>query len=116
MTDRPNRFWTPGEDDRLQNSVLTDQKSVPRRIQRTTLMGWTKPPNTVYVGRGSKWASPYSTRISVGGKTGGKPRRLTAEEAAARYRSSLPYILNNAQLDISELRGKSVMCWCNIDT
>jgi uncharacterized protein DUF4326 len=41
-------------------------------------------------------------------------RRLTAEEAVARYRSDLPLILNTSHLDISELRGKNLMCWCKI--
>ena len=41
-------------------------------------------------------------------------RRLTAEEAVAKYRSDLPFILNTSHLDVSELRGKNLMCWCKI--
>jgi Domain of unknown function (DUF4326) len=41
-------------------------------------------------------------------------RRLTAEEAVAQYRSDLPFILNTSHLDVSELRGKNLMCWCKI--
>lgn len=31
----------------------------PIRIQRKTTKGWRMPENTVYVGGGSRWASPY---------------------------------------------------------
>ena len=31
----------------------------PRRIQRKATKGWRLPPNTIYVGRGSKWGNPF---------------------------------------------------------
>lgn len=31
----------------------------PIRIQRSRAKGWKMPPNTVYVGRGTKWGNPY---------------------------------------------------------
>ena len=31
----------------------------PRRVQRKRYKGWRLPPNTVYVGRGSKWGNPF---------------------------------------------------------
>ena len=75
------------------------------------------PPNTVYVGRGSKWANPYTTMMRTAPRElGATPLRLTAEEAVERYRSNLPYILNTSHLDISELRGKNLMCWCKSGT
>jgi len=41
---------------------------------------------------------------------------LTAEEAVARYRRDLPFLIdkNFGHLDICELRGKNLMCWCEI--
>jgi Domain of unknown function (DUF4326) len=41
---------------------------------------------------------------------------MTAEDALARYRRDLPYLIdrNFGPLDISELRGKNLMCWCKI--
>jgi len=32
----------------------------PQRIQRTRTKGWRMPPNTVYIGRPSKWGSPFA--------------------------------------------------------
>jgi hypothetical protein len=31
----------------------------PKRIQRKRVKGWKMPPNTVYVGRPSKWGNPF---------------------------------------------------------
>ena len=87
---------------------------LPRRIQRMPLKGWRMPPNTAYVGHGSKWANPYSTSMFVRSGRNSMSRRLTAEEAVAKYRSDLPFILNTSHLDVSELRGKNLMCWCKI--
>jgi hypothetical protein len=33
--------------------------NTPQRIQRKRTKGWQMPPNTVYVGRGSKWGNPF---------------------------------------------------------
>ena len=32
---------------------------MPERVQRKRTKGWKMPPNTVYVGRGSKWGNPF---------------------------------------------------------
>ena len=32
---------------------------MPERIQRKRTLGWRTQPNTVYVGRGSKWGNPF---------------------------------------------------------
>lgn len=34
----------------------------PRRIQRQRAAGWTMPPNTIYVGRPTKWGNPFDFR------------------------------------------------------
>ncbi|MEQ4566203.1 DUF4326 domain-containing protein [Paenarthrobacter sp. CAP02] len=34
----------------------------PQRVQRKRTKGWRMPENTVYVGRGSKWGSPFQYR------------------------------------------------------
>ena len=44
--------------------VLTGQTTIdevlpPKRIQRRRVKGWRMPPNTVYVGRGSRWGNPF---------------------------------------------------------
>lgn len=35
---------------------------MPERIQRPAVRGWKCPENAVYVGRGSKWATPFRYR------------------------------------------------------
>ena len=34
--------------------------TIPQRIQRKRTKGWKMPPNTVYVGRPSKWGNPFN--------------------------------------------------------
>ena len=53
--------------------------------------------NAVYVGRPTKWGNPY--RI---GKDG------TREQIIAKYRAWLPM----SGLDVRELKGKCLVCWC----
>lgn len=70
------------------------------------------PPDAIYVGRPSKWGNPFSI-----GRDG------TREEVIAKYKryinSELLYqdtyaMSNNPKdiLDISELMGKDLVCWC----
>jgi hypothetical protein len=80
----------------------------PRRIQRKRTRGWRMPPNTVYVGRPTKWGNPY--RPGEG---------LSAAEAMQGYRDLL--YINDANPDRvgltdaqRELRGKNLACWCPI--
>jgi hypothetical protein len=90
--------------------------AAPKRIQRKRAKGWRMPPNTVYVGRGSRWGNPF-----VLGRDG------TAAECVRRYAEMLtPYrhhgegsgldhfLLSVANIeDIqTSLRGKNLACWC----
>ena len=89
----------------------------PERIQRRRTKGWRMPPNTVYVGRPSKWGNPYPVGEeleSVPFVDADYPARhfRTAEEAVECYREALPY---RRDLDVSELRGKNLACWCPSD-
>jgi Domain of unknown function (DUF4326) len=58
------------------------------------------PPNSVYIGRPSKWGNPF-----VIGKHG------TRTEVIEKYRA---YILSRPWLmaTLPELRGKNLVCWC----
>ena len=57
------------------------------------------PENTVYVGRGSKWGNPC--RIE---------HESQRADAIAWFECHvLP------KLDVSELRGKNLACWCRLD-
>lgn len=58
-------------------------------------------PYDVYIGRPSKWGNPF-----VIGKDG------TREEVIAKYRAWLLREWRDAFLDVGELRGKVLGCWC----
>ena len=78
----------------------------PKRIQRKRTKGWRMPPNTVYVGRPSRWGNPF-----------------TVEEYGAKMAVSLfsfcVAIRDNDGCEfldgLEELRGKDLACWCPLD-
>jgi len=74
----------------------------PQRIQLRRTKGWRMPPNTVKVSRPTKWGNPFSA-AEYG-------RRL----AVLNYKL---YVLGMAMigaLDLDELRGKNLACWCRL--
>lgn len=92
--------------------------AMPERIQRSRAKGWRMPPNTVYVGRPSKWGNPFVV---------GKPALLSpmhfAQPIVAGDRHQAVRLfkawfsssrVRNAGL-IPELRGKDLACWCPLD-
>jgi len=72
------------------------------------------PPDAVYVGRPSKWGNPWR----VGERHPADGHRLTREEVIEIYRNELPTMLTARDdkgkiiLDLHELRGKDLVCWC----
>ena len=97
---------------------------MPVRIQRRRTKGWRMPPNTVYVGRPTKWGNPfivscdprslehYADFTTNVDHWDGWPckDRATAVEA---YRRMIAKRLSS--LDTAELRGKDLACWCPLD-
>jgi Domain of unknown function (DUF4326) len=84
------------------------------RIQRKRTKGWKMPPNTVYVGRPSKWGNPWT----VGQTVGPHDTPMSAEEAADNYRKWMA--ANQAGLEkyrvpLAPLRGKNLACWCPLN-
>lgn len=55
----------------------------------------------VYIGRPSKWGNPFV--LGVDG---------TREEVIAKYRAWLMDRVVSRRIDVSELRGKVLGCWC----
>lgn len=74
------------------------------RIQRSRKRGWRKPANSVYVGRGSKWGNPF------------KVKSEGLETALKLYEKYLDEKLKLGLLDLNELKGKDLMCWCRLDS
>lgn len=82
----------------------------PKRIQRKRTKGWKMPPNTVYVGRPTKWGNPYII-------TDWQPRERCIERLREHYVDPLlqRVIYPNREMAIRELRGKDLACWCPLN-
>jgi hypothetical protein len=69
----------------------------PKRIQRKRTKGWRMPPDTIYVGRGSRWGNPFTLANS------------------GNMHPALRFACEVAPLwDVSSLRGKDLACWCSL--
>lgn len=80
----------------------------PRRIERRMRKGWRMPPDTVYVGRGSKWGNPFPFDHQ---------RYLGKAWAADAYGQWLRTSLKGMALlreHLHELKGKNLACWCKL--
>jgi len=78
----------------------------PVRIQRKRTKGWRMPPNTVYVGRGSKWGNSFT--VNDYGR----------ETAVFLFRNYIGHPNSPHGFkpeDVMELRGKNLACWCPLD-
>jgi hypothetical protein len=75
----------------------------PVRVQLSRKKGWRMPENTVRVSRPGKWGNQY-TAASEG----------STERAIARYENRLIGLLQIQAIDLRELRGKNLACWCKI--
>lgn len=120
---------------------LTFENQLAKRIHRKRTKGWTVPPGSVYVGRGSKWGNPF--RVVEGVllaespdlkwvRVNDDPRRLWGPKdehsfLCALFSGWVHSRLPDAVADLvrpcafgledirSELSGKNLMCWCAID-
>jgi len=71
-----------------------------KRIQRKRSKGWRMPPNTVYVGRPTRWGNPFKVGVDGSLEDVLRKYRVFLEE-----RADLPSFLE-------PLRGKDLVCWC----
>jgi hypothetical protein len=65
------------------------------------------PPNTVYVGRPTKWGNPFEPS-----------RFMTREECVEAFRDVIMCpvcVEENREMAIKELGGKDLCCWCPLD-
>ena len=94
---------------------------MPERIQRKRTKGWRMPPNTVYVGRPTKWGNPFtpegywdagysgSQEVALNHCVGAHRAMMTGERHWAHWIEPQPHP------DLTELRGKNLACWCALD-
>ena len=78
--------------------------SEPKRIQRRRTKGWRMPEGAVYVGRPTKWGNPWRRHSDE-----------TDDQMLVRYLRHVLRLIESGALDISELRGKDLACWCPLD-
>ena len=72
----------------------------PRRIQRRRTPGWRTPPNTVYVGRPTRWGNPFT--VADGD-------RATTVAAYRTWLTGQPELIAAAR---TLLAGRNLSCWC----
>lgn len=99
----------------------------PKRIQRKRTKGRRMPDGAVYVGRPTTWGNPYKVKKSCDGYrwyVSGPPphvyQKFVSRESANKYakdmyRAYLAQLPNYMSMQIKELRGKDLACWCPLD-
>ena len=85
----------------------------PTRVQRKRTKGWRMPPNTVYVGRPTKWGNPFR----AGYENIMLPGRLVADKRHAwrLFQAHAPLSPKLVLSAKAELRGKNLACYCQLD-
>lgn len=106
--DHGDRKVPLGTDAELRAELAGHRK--PRRIQRKRTRGWRMPAGAVYVGRPTKWGNPY--RIGWPLVPGIGMPGMTGEEVLHWYERHLDLEIAAGRLDLEELRGKDLACWC----
>lgn len=87
------------------------------RIQRSRKKGYKTPPNTIYVGRPTKYGNPYTVKDYMLSLT---PNPNDEEEdfhtwATNAYRQYLERNPKLIELAKKELKGKNLSCFCSLD-
>lgn len=83
-----------------------------RRVQRQRTKGWRMPPDSVYVGRPSRWGNEITPdMLDV------YDRPLGLERAVDLYRLATLRFIEEGEPDdveawLAPLRGKTLVCWC----
>jgi hypothetical protein len=83
-------------------SALTDGLDMPRRVVLSRKKGWKMPLNTVKVSRPSKWGNQFTVE---------EYGRKLAVDNYRRYLIGKSVV---GALDLTELKGKNLACWCKI--
>jgi Domain of unknown function (DUF4326) len=114
---------------------------MPKRIQRKRTKGWRMPPNTVYVGRPTKWGNPFRLEADTIMVDASHRRKIlypwvpydwpgSVDDVVRLFRDLLmnPSTHKHADIEpeirdrfrwmrdhIFDLRGKDLACWCKED-
>lgn len=85
------------------DSRVADLGNHPRRVRLSRAKGWKLPADTVSVARPGKWGNPFG--VAEYGR----------DLAVRNFRRRLEGMAAIGALDLSELRGKNLACWCRHD-
>lgn len=104
----------------LWGAILMSEK--PKRLQRKRSLGFrlddvcTNPNGWVYVGRPSKWGNPWSVK-QFGRENAVKYFEAFMKNWACEWHVDALNVDTGdlGGLDLSELRGKDLACWCPLD-
>jgi len=96
-----------------------DEVARPKRIQRKRTKGWKLPPNTIYVGRPTKWGNPFPVgRLLCRESAITLFESLFGIEAEEPWDNRERFFLHCGKdypvSDVSQLRGKNLACWCSL--
>lgn len=99
------------------------EQAQPVRIHRRRSKGWHMPPNTIYVGRPTRWGNPWTVGLaacgcrSAGECTHNTFRCATAADAVEAYRIWLTelHLPERLEAKLAPLRDKNLACWCPLD-
>lgn len=94
-----------------------------KRIQRKRTKGFKMPTDAVYVGRPTKWGNPYKVgkmfipedEIFLNPFNPKWEMCKDIKQALSLYENFLKREIQNKRLDLSELKGKKLACWCNLN-
>ena len=99
-------------------------KNKPIRVQRKRTKGFKLPANTVCVDRTSKWGNPFRV-VKEGGEfvtyLNDFPYKRYDNKAKAtaccieKFKDYLAIQILSRRLDITELAGKNLACFCALD-
>lgn len=105
----------------------------PKRIQRRRTKGWKMPEGAIYVGRPTRWGSPYRIdRLSAHEYVGLNPDGSEAIEGWGGRAHAAHWAVNQFALHIgpmgnyeydaetladlrARLGGRDLACWCPLD-
>jgi hypothetical protein len=94
------------------------------RVQRRRIKGFKLPENTKCVNRGTKWGNPFKIEESKTGwvikdqeQTYGNYQTKTEAHlmSVSLYEEWTEREIRNGRLNIEELRGKNLACFCALD-
>ena len=75
-----------------------------KRVQRKRCARWQMPPNTIYVGRPTKFGNPWKMESEE-----------ARDEVIRYYELYLKKTLEENPRFLDELKGKDLACWCPLD-